>query len=142
MNNTTLSLLNKQKYSSSPEVEAICQFLINYGDTELSPTGAAKKFIYSITSGNNTHELLYNIAQTPLCLKVITKLHSAVLKKNDPLLKDLHYILAELYYHCKDYHNALIYYAKNNFNSFNNKKISLDTLQTCLMSTNNFHSEE
>lgn len=173
MNDTTLSLLNQQKYSVPTEIEATCQFLINYGDTRLSTTQATKTFIEAIMSDDKTNPVLTTIygdttlsttqatktfetiisddkttpvltaiAQSPIYVNVINKLHSAQFKKNDPLLKDLYYILAELYYHHKDYHNAHVYYAKNTFDYLESKKVSKHAFHACLINTNNFHSQE
>ncbi|HEX4069405.1 MAG TPA: hypothetical protein VHX42_04875, partial [Candidatus Babeliales bacterium] len=124
--NYNLFLLNQRNCFQTPEIETICQFLINYGDSKLSAEDAAKKFTHTIIElTKSQHDLLSEIARMPICSQVITQLNKVHFPENDVSFIDIHYVLAELYYNKKDYKNADKHYdqlytqcslsTKNNF---------------------------
>jgi len=135
---TTLFHFKNQRCPNNSEIEAICQFLINYGDATLSPEESAKKFLRSITT---YPQLLYKITQPSLNSHIIAKLRNVQLNANDPLFPLLNYVLAEFYFHDKDYHNAHTYYSKNSAGYLCHKKLSLKALIACIASTENFSLE-
>lgn len=140
--NTRLTILQDHHCPENPEIEAACQFLINYGNNTLSAEDATKKFIQTIMSQKGISRLLSELAHTPICSHVITKLEATSLEKNDPRASDLHYVLAELHYKCKNYHKARTFYDKNKVSYLKEKKITNNVFQAYIAASESFCKDD
>ncbi|HLW72743.1 MAG TPA: hypothetical protein VKR54_01710 [Candidatus Babeliales bacterium] len=140
--NVRLDMLQRLHCPDHPEIEAFCQFLINYGDSTLSSEDAVKKFIQTIQSQKNISYILSKIANTPLCSTIITKLESALFKEDDPIVPDLHHFLAKLHYKCKNYPKADYFYKKHSNAYLKEKKANLDAFIASIGASKTFGKEE
>jgi hypothetical protein len=140
--NQRFAILNGLHCPENPEIVATCQFLINYGDNTLSAEDAAKKYIQTICSQKGLSNTLSKIACTPLCSHVMRQLEAASFEKNDPILPNFYYVVAELYYKCKNYTKARDFYLKNKVTYLKEKKITTHAFETYIATTATFDKDD
>jgi hypothetical protein len=120
---STSHMIIERKCPQSSRMEAICQFIINYGKNTISTNEAIKNFIHTIDSLKNTSQTLRFIAEKPLCDVIINKLHLATLDKNDVFLPDLNRYIAEIYYNDKQWIKSHEFFQKIDAEKLKEKKL-------------------
>src|SRR4030095_192628 len=138
----TRNMIMGNKCPQNPKIEALCQFIVNYGDITIPINEAVKKFIHNIESLKDTSETLRYIAQEPLCDIILNKLQLATLNNDDILLPDLNRYIAEIYYHDDQWEKAHKFFKEINTAKLKEYKINNNAFKTYLINKKEFTIED